>query len=149
MGKREDAQEFLRKMRSCRPNPLYIRLNESQRGIGFVLDYLRETQGEVIAGDLARELGVSTARIAALLKKMEKNGLIKRHSSSTDARQTVVEITVAGTEYSDKVKEQILEKTELLMEKVGREDLNEFIRISQKIKNSLEEEEKRKGEREC
>ena len=139
MSKREDAQEFLQKMRLCRPQPLYSKLNESQRGIGFVLAYLREANGEVIAGDLARELGVSTARIAALLGKMEKNGLIERRRSKEDARQTVVELTAAGVDCCDKIKEQLLEKTQLLLEKVGKDDLNEFVRISQKIKKALEE----------
>lgn len=139
MSKSEEAAEFLQKMRSCRPQPFYSKLNESQRGIGFVLAYLREANGEVIAGDLARELGVSTARIAALLGKMEKNGLIERRRSKEDARQTVVELTAAGKECCDKIKKQLLEKTELLLEKVGKDDLNEFIRISQKIKKALEE----------
>ena len=140
MGKREDAREFLQKMSLCRPRPFYSKLDEGQRGIGFVLGYLREASGEVIAGDLARELNVSTARIAALLRKMEKNGLIQRHAAQADARQTVVEITAAGMEYSDKIMEQLLEKTELLIEKVGKDDLNEFVRISKKIKKALEEE---------
>lgn len=139
MSKKEDAQEFFQKMCSCRPQPFFSKLDESQRGIGFVLAYLSEAKGEIIAGDLARELNVSTARIAALLKKMEKNGLIERRSAKGDARQTVVEITQAGIEYSDKIREQILEKAELLLEKVGKDDLDEFIRISQKIKNALEE----------
>ena len=139
MSKREDAQQFLKSMRSCRPQPLYSKLDESQRGTGFVLAYLREAKGEIIAGDLARELNVSTARIAALLRKMEKNGLIERHHSETDARQTVVKITPVGIEYSDGIMEQVLEKTQLLLEKVGKDDLNEFVRISLKIKKALEE----------
>ena len=130
MGKKEEAQEFLQKMRSCRPQPFYSKLDESHRGIGFVLTYLREANGQIIAGDLARELNVSTARIAALLRNMEKNGLIQRRHSESDARQTVVEITEAGIEYSDKIREQVLEKTELLLEKVGKYDLNDFISIS-------------------
>ena len=140
MSKREDARKFLQKMRLCRPKPFYSKLDEGQRGIGFVLEYLREAKVEVIAGDLARELNVSTARIAALLRKMEKNGLIQRHAAQADARQTVVEITQAGMEYSDKIMEQLLEKTELLIEKVGKDDLDEFVRISRKIKKALEEE---------
>ena len=139
MTKKEEAQEFLQKMRSCRSQPFFSKLDESQRGIGFVLAYLSEAKGEIIAGDLARELNVSTARIAALLRKMEKNGLIERHSAKTDARQTVVELTQAGTEYSDKIKAQTLKKAELLIEKVGKEDLDQFIRILQKIKKALEE----------
>ena len=61
----------------------------------FVLAYLTQADGEVIAGDIARKLGVSTARVAALLKAMEKNGLVTRHASPADARRTVVEITPA------------------------------------------------------
>lgn len=139
MCKKEDAQEFLRQMRSCRVRPLYSKLDESQRGTGFVIAYLSEAEGRVIAGDLARELNVSTARIAALLRKMEKDGLIRRCRAQTDARQIVVEITQAGIEYSDMMKAQILEKAMLLLEKVGKDDLNEFIRISKKIKQALEE----------
>lgn len=139
MSNKEDAQEFLQQMRSCRVRPFYSKLDESQRGTGFVIAYLSEAEGEVIAGDLARELNVSTARIAALLRKMENDGLIRRRRADTDARQTVVEITQAGTEYSHMMKEQILEKAELLLEKVGKDDLNEFIRISKKIKQALEE----------
>lgn len=139
MSKREDAQEFLKKMRSCRPQPFYSKLDESHRGTGFVLTYLMEANGQIIAGDLAREMNVSTARIAALLKTMEKNGLIERHHAEADARQTVVEITPVGIEYCEEIKEQILEKVELLLEKVGMDDLDEFIRISRKIKKALEE----------
>lgn len=139
MSSREDARAMLCKLRACRSKSVFGKIDESQRGIGFVLDYLWESDHEVIAGDLARELGVSTARIAALLRKMEKNGLIVRYRSSADARQTVVEITEAGSAYVDKMKEQMLSKMELLLEKVGKDDMEEFIRISHKIKEAFDE----------
>lgn len=135
MGTREDAQEMLNKFCACRPKTFFSKIDESQKGVGFVLVFLQEAKQEVIAGDLARELNVSTARIAALLRKMEKSGLIVRHRSPMDARQTVVEITQEGRTYVDKLREQILIKMELLLEKVGREDMEEFIRISHKIKD--------------
>lgn len=139
MGKREDAQEMLHKLRACRSKSVFGKIDESQKGIGFVLVYLQEVNHEVIAGELARELNVSTARIAALLRKMEKNGLIVRYRSSEDARQTVVQITQEGSAYVDKMKEQMLMKMELLLEKVGKEDMEEFIRISHKIKEAFDE----------
>lgn len=139
MASRADAQEFLRKIRNCRPRSFFGKVDECQRGTGFILAYLEQKSGEVIAGDLARELNVSTARIAALLKTMEKNGLIIRYRSSADNRQTVVEITQKGIDYSLKMREQILEKVELLLERVSREELDQFIRISEKIKEVLEE----------
>ena len=139
MALREDALELLSKFRCCRPRSFFGKVDECQRGTGFILAYLEEVSGEVIAGDLARELNVSTARIAALLKTMEKNGLIIRYQSATDNRQTVVEITQKGIDYSAAMKKQILEKAELLLEKVGKEELDEFIRISVKIKEALDE----------
>ena len=80
MNTREEAIEFLQNQHSCRAKSFFGKIDESQKGIGFVLAYLRNSNGDVIAGDLARELNVSTARIAALLKKMEKSGYIKRYS---------------------------------------------------------------------
>ena len=139
MSTREDAREMLYKLRACRSKSFFNKIDESQKGIGFVLVYLQEADHEVIAGDLARELNVSTARIAALLRKMEKNGFISRYHSAADARQTVVEITPSGSEYVDKMREQILMKMELLIKKVGKEDIEEFIRISQKIKEAFDE----------
>ena len=139
MASREDAREFLRRLGNCRPQSFFGKVDECQRGTGFVLAYLEQKSGEVIAGDLARELNVSSARIAALLKTMEKNGLIIRYHSPADNRQTVVEITQKGIDCSVKIREQILEKVELLLEKVGKEELDEFIRISEKIKEALDE----------
>ncbi|MCH5204244.1 MAG: winged helix DNA-binding protein [Oscillospiraceae bacterium] len=139
MGAREDAQELLHKMRSCRPRTFFGKIDESRRGVGFVLVHLEKTDHEVIAGELARELNVSTARIAALLKTMEKNGLIIRERSAADARHTVVKITKAGTDYVERLREQILAETVMLIEKVGKAELEEFIRISNKIREALEE----------
>lgn len=134
MSTREDAKEMLQKLRACRTRSFFTKIDESQKGVGFVLLYLQEAQREVIAGDLARELNVSTARIAALLRNMEKSGLIIRYRSAVDARQTVVEMTEEGNVYVNTMKEQMLQKMELLIEKVGKEDIEEFIRISHKIK---------------
>ena len=139
MNTREEAQELLEKISSCRPKSFFNKIDESQRGIDFALIYLAETDGLVIAGDLARELNVSTARIAILLKKMEDKSLIIRRRSDSDARQTVVEITQKGLEHVQKIREQLLARAELLIEKVGKEDLDEFIRISHKIREALDD----------
>lgn len=139
MDTRDEARELLEKIHACRPRGFFGKVDESQRGVGFVLAYLCKSDHEVIAGELSRELGVSTARIAALLKAMEKNGLIIRQRSCEDARQTVVKITDAGEDFAEALKEQLLSKIELLIEKVGRRDLEEFIRISNKIRKALGE----------
>lgn len=143
MGNREEAQAFMREMCSCTPKPLFHQVEEADRGTGFVLAYLERSDGEVIAGDLARELKVSTARIAALLNKLEEKGLAERSRSAHDARRTVVKITPAGAAYTAKIREQILDRVEVLFEKVGKEDLMEFLRICAKITKALDGENRR------
>lgn len=138
MGTREDAQEFLVELYSCIPKSFYNKLEATQRGFGFVLDYLEHADGEVIAGDFAKMLNVSPARIAVLLKKLEQNGFITRHTSSKDARRTVVEITPAGIVFVDERREQTLRKIESLLEQVSKEDLYTYIKISHQIKKAMD-----------
>lgn len=139
MASREDAQEFLNKLYSCIPRSFYDRLQATQRGFGFILSYLEQADGEVIAGDLSEKLNVSTARIAALLKKMERSGYIKRNSSSEDGRRTVVEITSSGIAHVDDMREQTLSKVKKLLDSVNKEDLDNYIRISNIIREAMEE----------
>lgn len=139
MTVREEAEEILNQMHSCRPKSFFGKMDDSRRGMNFVLCYLKEANHEVLAGELARELNVSTARIAALLKTMEKNGLIERYHPTSDARHTIVKITQEGTRQAEQLREHILKNIELLLEKVGREKLEEFIRLSNEIREALGE----------
>ena len=139
MSTREDAQELLEKLYSCMPRFFYSEIEATQRGFGFILGYLERADGEVNAGDLAKKLNVSTARIAALLKRMEQSGLVTRHTSRKDARKTIVEITPAGIALVDEMREQTLGRVELLHERIRKEDLETYIRISCQIKEIMNE----------
>lgn len=139
MSTRKDAQEFMEKLYTSIPRFFYSELETTQRGFGFVLSYLEQADSEVNAGDLSKKLNVSTARIAALLKKMEQSGLITRRTSPKDARRTVVEITPSGIALVDGMREQTLHRMELLLAQVSKEDLETYIRISRQIKKVMDE----------
>lgn len=139
MSTRDDARELLNELTVCRPRSFFGKIEEVQKGTGFILGYLTDAKGTVVAGDLAKELNVSTARIAALLNKLEKNGYVTRSTSAEDARRTVVEITPKGAALVAELREHILDKTMRLIDQVGKQDLEEFLRISRKIKAALEE----------
>ena len=134
-----EAKELLEKIRSSRPQDFFGKLDTVLTGVGYVLTYLDSADGVVLAGDLARELNVSTARIAALLNKMERNGLVMRTGTPDDARKTVVEITQAGRIFLHERQKELMRMADVLIEKVGKDDINEFIRISGEIRNALEE----------
>ena len=135
----EDAKEYLERLHACIPRLFYSEIDATRRGFGFVLNYLDQAEREVYAGDLSKKLNVSTARIAALLKKMEQNGLITRSPSPEDARRTLVEITPAGVDLINEMRSHAFRKIELLLKKVSKEDLETYIRISQQIKEVISE----------
>lgn len=137
MDQRKKAIELIHKMKPSK-SEFINQLNMTDRGIHFILGYLEETKGKVIAGDLAKKLDVSTARIAILIKKMESRGLIRTYHLPEDARKTVIEITETGKAQVDAMKEEVIVMMERLIEVVGVEDIEEFIRISMKIKKAIE-----------
>ena len=139
MDVKTEAERLMLEFRTCAPQKIFSRVEETKRGMGFVLLMLENSDREIVAGDIAEGMNVSTARVAALLKKMEQNGLITRENSSSDARRTVVKITPKGRETVLEKRAEFLKKTELLIEKVGMKDLEEFIRISRKIRDVLDE----------
>ena len=139
MHDQDQAQELLDEFISCMPKSFYKDLDATKRGTCFILAYLMRAENEMVAGDFSRMLHVSTARIAALLKKMEQGGLITRRHAAGDARRTVVEITPAGVEMAEKIREQALGKVERLLERFTKEELQTFIRLSYKIRQTLDE----------
>ena len=138
MSTREDAKAFLVKLCSCMPRSCSSKLAATQRGYGFILDYLEQTGGEMSTKDFAEKLNVSPARITALLKKMERNGFITRRTSSSDARRITIEITPAGIAFVDNMREQTLSKVERLLDQISKEDLETYIKISQQIREAME-----------
>lgn len=138
MNDRQDAKAFLQQFCSCMPKHFYSSLDARQRGLEYILGYLRRAEEEVNPGELARRLNVSTARIAALLNKLEGKGWIERCAAAEDGRRTVVKLTPAGAAYVEEKEEHLIEVTEMLIKKVGKEDLEEYIRILKKIAAALE-----------
>ena len=62
------------------------------RSDGRALDII-ERRGPITAGELAREAGLSTAAITALLDRMERIGYVRRVRDTADRRRVLVELT--------------------------------------------------------
>ena len=139
MHDQDEAQELLDEFVSCMPKTFYRDLDATKSGICFILAYLARAEETVVAGDFSRMLHVSTARTAALLRKMEQRGLITRHHAAEDARRTVVGITPAGIGALGEIREHALAKVERLLERFSKEELQTFIRFSYQIRQALDE----------
>lgn len=135
---KEETLFIMDELKKCKPQVFLEKISENERGTHFVLGHLIHAKGEeVISSDLSNALSVSTARMAKLLTNMEKKGLIIKRDSPKDARKTVVELTDKGRRIGEMYKETIINFTTDLIEKVGYEDMKEFIRISYRIKEAI------------
>lgn len=103
------------------------------KGEIFVLLSLACRGGSALPGELADNTGVSTARIAAILKSMEKKGLLKREVDVNDRRKILVTLTPEGKAVALEKKAHIFEFWKKLMDALGEEDVQNAIRILKKV----------------
>lgn len=71
-------------------------IDDGSKGMFLILRILADSDGDVVAGDLAKIMCVSTARIASALNTLEKKGYVRRESEKTDARKVVIRLTDVG-----------------------------------------------------
>ena len=108
-------------------------INENRRSVYIILTILQEAQGEVVAGDLAKRMGVSTARVAVALNMLDQRGLIKKYRSPTDARKTDVEITEAGVQFIDEHRQKIYAAISSMLDRLTEEEGVQLLNIIKKL----------------
>ncbi|MGN0353997.1 MAG: MarR family winged helix-turn-helix transcriptional regulator [Muricoprocola sp.] len=134
MANREAVEKILAKMEKSNPGDLFKSVNDLQMGIGAVLQILQKSQGEVTAGQISEEMGVSTARVAVLLKKMVAKGLITKEKGVMDARVTIVRLTQSGEKIASKMRMEMWNQVENMIDRIGEERVLEFIEIANEIR---------------
>ena len=137
MTKQTQALEILEKIKQNCPTKFFDEIEISQKGAGFVLMHLAENLGNGYANSMAETLGVSRARMAVVLSKLEKRGLVKRTPSNTDGRIDIIEITDLGYQYVEDMKAEALQKTMEIIDAIGFQEVKNFVDISIKIKHIL------------
>lgn len=113
-------------------------ISEMGRGEVLVMNYLFSRKNKVYPKDISKALMLTTARIAAILKNLEKHDMITRTQDSLDNRQTVVELTDTGLASISIRREKVVQTTAKMLEALGEEDAKAYIRIQKKLMN-LEE----------
>lgn len=103
-------------------------------GLDSILIYLSNNNNqEIICGDIAKYLNISTARVAVALKSLQNKGLIKKYHPIDDKRKIVVTITQKGIDYlKEKSKDKLL-FIEKKLDKLTLEESIEFKRIFNKL----------------
>lgn len=105
-------------------------LGSGERGI---LNYLHYTRDGVMAGELSRELGITTGRTAIALKNLESKGLVRRQPAQEDRRCVQVCITSEGVGAAEAMWREVLDTTVYVLASLGEEDAQEYVRILKRI----------------
>ena len=105
----------------------------ASRGELCLLTHLKRRSDPVLPSELSETMSVSTARITRLLNTLEDRGLIRRSIDLTDRRKIIVRLTEAGEAYLDAVYAHTHKRASAVIEALGAEDIEAFIRIAEKI----------------
>ena len=136
MNRKEEVQELLNSLYTISARQCFDFLSNKLRGSYPLLRLLKENKEGLSSGTLAKELNVSTARIAVALYSLECKKLVVRKKNKDDARQVIVCITNEGIKKVDKIEEEIMNYFIESLNKLNDHDLIEF----KKIINKLQEE---------
>lgn len=138
MNCKEKAIEFFEIIAKRKKTLVEIPLNCSQGETGTLL-YLTFMKNSISSSELAENLNVSLPRITSVLNSLEAKKLVEKRIDSEDKRKTIVEITPVGKELVLSKKQEAVEKIEKIIKKLTEEEINQYIRISQKIGNIMDE----------
>jgi DNA-binding MarR family transcriptional regulator len=69
----------------------------------FPVLYVLSRRSPLSVGELAEELGYAHPSVIALVKEMEKNGLIRSVVSKTDARKRMLQLTPKALKFKEKM----------------------------------------------
>lgn len=97
-------------------------MSEGYRGMYVILRILYESKQDVIAGELAKQMNVSTARIASALNVLECKGFIKRERSHSDGRKVVICLTKDGEKAFVKRKKEVIVGLQPMLDKLTDEE---------------------------
>ena len=137
MATPQQVDTILSCLRSIDPPVFSQMCSDRVNGGQAVLKLLYMSQQTVTAGYIAQYMGVSTARVAVLLRKLGCKGLIEKHHDPHDARVTVVRLTERGAEQARIMQQQIRTQIETIIDRVGMERLMDFMETGRMIYSSL------------
>jgi len=129
----ELAREFIlisHQMRRFGPQKM---IEEAMRGESFVIMLLSKKEARALPSEISGIMGISSARVAAVLNGLEHKGLITREIDRDDRRRILVELTPAGKEQAEQYDRMALEGATHMLEILGEEDAKELLRILKKL----------------
>lgn len=102
------------------------------RGEAGVLLCLYRCSGPALSGELAKQTGLSSGRMANILGSLEKKGFIRRENDKLDKRQVHVYLTQDGERSINSAYVSAVDYYTKLLKSLGKEDATAMVRILKK-----------------
>lgn len=90
---------------------------------------------EVFQGDIEHEFEIQRSTTTVLLQRMEKKGLIERHTSSKDARQKAVVLTDKALNIASACQSYLRKEEEEFAQQFSAKEREVFLKILQHYRN--------------
>ncbi len=103
------------------------------RGEHAVLLCLYISDRPLLSGELVTRTGLTSGRIANILKGLEADGMIVRISDRDDRRMVHVKLTDEGTEFSQKEFRRMVDRQKQILASLGEKDGPEFVRLVKRL----------------
>ena len=137
-----DTEEEIRQLVAHRPphppRPFMNRMDREKHGLGAVLHVLMDVGKPMTAGALSERVGVTTARMAVLLRQLEERGLIERGSDKKDARKTLISISKKGCAAVEEHRAKLDGMLSDVIREVGPERFKLFVELSEEVYAAME-----------
>ena len=134
----EKAKELLNFNMMAKQSKMSDNLHKMARGEAIMLECLAHSE-------IAKSAYVSTARVAAFLKAVEKKGYIQRISLEGDRRKVNIVLTDIGWDAVKGRRERMLKGVVAYLERLGEEDTENLLRILEKTRTIMKENNDMKG----
>ena len=114
-------------------------LRDVSAGEMGVLGYIHYTGGGVTPTDISRQFRISTARVANVLKALERKRYIERRNDPADRRKSRVFVTAEGRAITEKCIDDAVSHTQTVLELLGEKDAEETVRLLRRIRTVHDE----------
>ena len=132
----EEIKKIFKRLENFRSNNFPKVFDMKKEGVRHALMFIFEENKKVTPGDISKKLGVSTARVAVIIRRLQEKGLIRKERDAKDGRKADIALTDEGKECVKKMKEKFVSDSVKIIETVGVERVNTFLDIAEEIKKA-------------
>ena len=108
-------------------------MSQIARGEVLALNYLAANGNRAYPKDMSKALMLTSARVAAMLKSLESQGMVTRTPDPSDSRQGIVCLTPKGISLVEESRTEMIRSVAKMLEALGEEDAKAYVRIQAKL----------------